>query len=195
MPEDRIRTCPVCGKQFPWTRNNRDSKTCSYECGQRSKWRDPVERFWSYVDKSGGPDACWPWTKYCLPNGYGRATWENGQDYAHRVAWIITNGPIPDDVYVCHRCDNPPCCNPKCLFPGTPTENVQDMYAKDRANPRGAPGIRNASAIVDESMVRRIRQLHEGGMTFTAIAKLSDVPISESQVSRICRRLMWSHVD
>lgn len=50
----------------------------------------------------------------------------------HRVAWEVTNGPIPKGISVCHRCDNPPCCNPQHLFLGTQSDNNLDMVEKLR---------------------------------------------------------------
>jgi hypothetical protein len=102
-------------------------------------------RFWAKVDKNGptpehhsGLGPCWMWTRSRDDRGYG-----DGYGYfgvkrkvrkAHRVAWVLTCGPIPDDTpHVLHHCDHPSCCNPSHLFLGTHAQNMADMAAKGRS--------------------------------------------------------------
>lgn len=100
---------------------------------QRRKLLPTDDRFWDYVDKSGGPDACWPWTAYVTEYGYGMCTSDRGREWAHRFAFYLANAKQPlGDLLVCHKCDNPPCCNPKHLFKGTQADNMHDMMSKER---------------------------------------------------------------
>lgn len=117
--------CHRCKKPFSVWLSQTSRKFCSEECRE-----SPVEeRFWAKVDKSGGPDACWNWKASVNPDGYGNFMWKNEQR-AHRVAWILTNGPISDGLSVLHeptRCNNRTCCNPAHLYLGTQFQNVHDM--------------------------------------------------------------------
>lgn len=109
------------------------------------KTRPVLDRFWDKVSTTPSSDDCWPWTEKTFAFGYG-AFWDGTHTmHAHRFLYIAINGPIPDDRFVCHRCDNPPCCNPGHLFLGTPKDNADDMVSKgryeterrDQARPRG----------------------------------------------------------
>lgn len=90
------------------------------------------ERFWASIDQSGGSDSCWTWTAGGHVNGYGELRAGRRLVRAHRLAWEIANGPIPDRMHVLHSCDNPPCCNPLHLSVGTNTDNHRDMVNKQR---------------------------------------------------------------
>lgn len=96
-----------------------------------------VEQFWSKVEKS---DGCWRYRGAHSSDGYGRVSrWINGREHhisAHRYAWFLVNGLVPEDKCVLHRCDNPPCCNPDHLFLGSHIENMRDKMAKGRGNHR-----------------------------------------------------------
>lgn len=65
---------------------------------------DPVEAFWSRVDRSAGDTACWPWTKAINGNGYGSLAWDKKTATAHRVAYRLTVGPVPDGLELDHLC-------------------------------------------------------------------------------------------
>jgi hypothetical protein len=94
-------------------------------------------RFWNLVDK-GEPDACWEWTG--KKDSYGRfKIVGNVLGTASRIAYILTYGMFDPALEVCHRCDNPPCCNPAHLFLGTHSENMRDASAKGRLNRRRVP--------------------------------------------------------
>lgn len=93
-----------------------------------------IERFWSKVN-IGNPNECWEWGSSRNKKGYGQFTLYDRKSFnvkAHRMAWEVTNGKIPDGLFVCHHCDNPPCCNPAHLFVGTNSDNMKDASSKGR---------------------------------------------------------------
>ena len=92
-------------------------------------FREEPWRFWAKVERRGG-DECWLWLGACDSAGYGRTT--KAAIPAHRLAWELTFGEDPGDLFVCHHCDNPPCCNPAHLFLGTSGDNSRDSVAKGR---------------------------------------------------------------
>ena len=98
---------------------------------------DDEARFWSLVRKADS-DACWEWNGPRTKRNYGMVTIARQKVPAHRAAWELTSGPIPAGLFVCHRCDNPPCVRPDHLFLGTALENNQDMWAKNRGWRGGA---------------------------------------------------------
>lgn len=133
-----------------------------------------------------GPDECWN----AASSGYNKLDWHvsfkagGRRHLAHRAAWIEANGPIPDGLFVLHRCDNPKCCNPAHLFLGTQSANALDMWAKGRARPGSVKGKRlgpSCSRSLDRAAVLEVFALYAGGHAQSAIAakfELTDAAIS-----------------
>jgi hypothetical protein len=138
-------------------------------------------RFWRYVNRSGD---CWLWTG--ATNGkYGKiGRGKNlGTVGAHRAAWEIHFGPIPEGIYVCHLCDVPLCVRPSHLTLGTPAANNMDKIAKGRANvPTGDKHWRGK---LTSMQVQEIRALAESGLLQREIA--ARFGINRVTVSRIAR--------
>lgn len=149
---------------------------------------DPVliERFstkWVKDEASG----CHLWIGAKLPKGYGfmKLPRERRQIYAHRLAYLIHYGEIPDRMQVCHRCDNPSCVNPEHLFVGSSQDNHDDMKVKGRST----YGERNARAKLTDEQVAQIRMAAEAGESNEAIAERFG--IHKATVSRIAVGSRW----
>lgn len=128
--------CPTPDCERPTVRK-RDG-ACEYHRKATAQHRAPhPERFWRYVDRSGGPTACWPWTGGRNRDGYGSFSIASRYVGAHRYAVTLAGAVLGAGDEVCHRCDNPPCCNPSHLFVGTHADNCRDTAAKGR-NPMSA---------------------------------------------------------
>jgi hypothetical protein len=91
---------------------------------------DP-SHFWARVDVAGD---CWTWTGSRFPDGYGQVHHDGSSHGAHRIAWALANQACLLPGYVVrHDCDNPPCCNPDHLRPGTVADNAADMVSRGRS--------------------------------------------------------------
>lgn len=146
-------------------------------------------RLWRRVDVRG-PDDCWEWRGARGEYGHGRigsGAPIHNHIGTHRVAWELARGPIPDGMFVCHRCDNPPCCNPAHLYLGTPADNSADMAAKKRCR----SGASHPMAVLTELKVLEIWGLL-GKLPERLIAEKYGV--SQGLISRIARRLCWAHL-
>lgn len=203
-PPQRTRSrdvqCSKCGTQFDLgyaigARRAATPQYCSTECrssaaAQRAADTMPT-RFWGWV-KRGREENCWEWTGSLNPNGYGQFTWRTGNKRSHlasRVSYTLTHGEIPPGLFVCHKCDNPKCCNPHHLFLGTAKDNMQDCARKGRMNTAGLKGEKHGSAKITEKDVRDIRASRKRNCDLAP-----QYGLTPEAISSIRRRVTWRHV-
>jgi len=164
-----------------------------------------IERFWKYVDKSGGDEACWTWLAYRESkkgHEYGRLSRSEGQSpyYAHRLSYEIAHGSIPNGLEVCHQCDNPGCVNPMHLFLGTHEDNMDDASQKGRVRGKVMYGEENPSSVLTWEKVRAIRSAYktkkgkytrgfDGGVTLKSLARQHGV--SFQTIQNIVKNEIW----
>ena len=161
-----------------------------------------VERFHKYVRKT---DGCWEWTGSKL-KGYGRL-YHNGRLVAtHRLSWTIHYGPVPDAIYVCHKCDNRGCVRPSHLFLGTHSDNIRDSVRKGRHGSQRNPHLLDALQPHPEQRARGERSgrhkltnraVHEiralaGTLPIRLIAER--YAIDRTHAYKIIRRELWTHL-
>lgn len=173
-------------------------KYCSQSCAKKHTREsatkklegNPRDRFFSNIKKEEGGIGCWVWTGLASKQGYGRMTIKKRQKLAHRYSWEIHIGEIPDEMFVCHRCDNPTCVNPDHLFVGSRADNVKDMHEKNRN--RDDRGSKHPMAKLNEDKVIQIRKKINNGDRQIDLAKEYDVhPMT---ISNIKNRKKWKHI-
>lgn len=146
-----------------------------------------TSRFMSFVRVAD--NGCWEWAGRREKNGYGRFSLGGRMQWAHRVAFTLFKGLIPDGHDVCHHCDNRACVNPAHLFTGTRAENMADASAKGRTT----IGEKSGTAKLTEADVRAIRRLYVPGVTtHRGLARMFG--ISYRGVALILNRERWRHV-
>ena len=151
------------------------------------------DRFFSKIAIGDNEDDCWEWTAAVRSNGYGVFLYNGKLWAAHRFMYDRAVGPIPDGLFVCHRCDNRLCVNPAHLFLGTPKENLADMTAKGRRKSPSFKGEENNTAKLTADEVREIRALHASGISGAALGRRYGV--SKVNISDIVRRRTWRHIE
>jgi HNH endonuclease len=143
-----------------------------------------VAKLWTLLRSPAAyePGECWEWPgKARGPTGHVPSR-RNGGAAAHRAAWVEAYGPVPDGLWVLHKCDNPPCCRPSHLYLGDRSQNVRDAYERGQiVQPRGE---KRSNTRLSDASVREIRLRYAGGETQRSIAE--SFSINNGYVSRIC---------
>jgi hypothetical protein len=190
-------TCTECG--FVFDRGYRISKTraaknqfCSIACQsafvRRERTKDLPDLFWPKV-AVGHPDECWEWLGHRRQSGYGWFNARGRPTNAHRVAYALAKGPIPDGAFVCHSCDNPPCCNPRHLWLGSPAENTKDMDRKGRRTFSTKIGAENHNAKLNAEVALEIVS---SNLSNKALSKKFGV--TPSAINNVRKGKAWAHV-
>jgi predicted XRE-type DNA-binding protein len=146
------------------------------------------ERFFEKISETQslifwGGKRCHEWTGCLMKNGYGQINVDGRAGYAHRVSWELHNGPIPQGLFILHRCDNRKCVNPDHLQLGTFMENMEDMVAKKRQ----AAGMKNSHAKLDDDAIRLIRSSDLKQKELADMFGVTQPTISEVQSGKIWR--------
>jgi HNH endonuclease/Helix-turn-helix domain len=146
--------------------------------------------FWAKVNKT---DGCWLWTGAKHTDGYGIVIRSRKNWLAHRYAFTLTYGPIPDGLVVCHACDVRPCVRPDHLALGTQIDNMTDMAQKGRARMvREQRGEANKGARLTDDRVREIRALYAQGRTLDDLGRRYSV--NPATIWHVVHRRTWRHV-
>jgi hypothetical protein len=142
------------------------------------------ERFWSKVSE---PDAngCRNWLASLDHRGYGQFQLNYKMKKAHRIAYELIKGPIPEGLHILHSCDNPKCVNPEHLSTGTNNDNVKDKMNKNRQ----CKGIQHGKSKLTEAQVLEIRASDKTQQELANIYNLD-----QSTISYIKNNKLWKHL-
>lgn len=191
----KTKFCELCGIEFTpknrWGKHFKNTRFCSKKCSNyvtgQGNCTTVESKLWPRLKISDS--GCWEWQGGKDKDGYGSLRWGKEQR-SHRVAWILSFGPIPNGLQVLHHCDNPPCCNPIHLFTGTSDDNNKDMIRKGRSNP--PRGERAGTAKLTTQDVLEIRRLHSEGIVQRKIAEMFAVGFKA--INKIVLRQRWKHI-
>ncbi len=119
----------LCGMHYMRQKRNGDPRVV-----RRIRGDNPI-RFWAKVERRADSE-CWPWTASRTASGHGMIQWGGRQQGAHRIAYTLLVGPIPDGLVIDHLCRVPACCNPRHMEPVTARENTLRGFGSPAQNAR-----------------------------------------------------------
>lgn len=162
-----------------------------------------IRSFWGSVNRFG-VDECWEWNRGRFTRGYGCFRIGRQSFIASRVAYFLATGLQLDCLLACHKCDNPPCCNPRHIFAGTEADNAADCVSKGRmpsgelhpryANPKGTVrGEAHGRSKITEGIVLMLRAEYVPKIvTCKKLSAKHGVPLDI--VKRVVSMKNWAHV-
>lgn len=138
------------------------------------------------IDKNAR--GCWRWTGPVNRAGYGILVFNNYRMLAHRFSYLFAGRHPIGDLFVLHKCDNPPCVNPDHLFKGTQQDNLDDCKSKDRH----CRGTRQWKAKLTDAGVLKIRRLHREGVLARKMALMFGV--TSATIREAITGKKWAHL-
>lgn len=161
----------------------------------RKRGEDDETVFWTRV-RVGEPDECWPYLGRVDKDGYGvfpSRRFPGNAVRAHRYAYLLKCGPIPDGLFVCHTCDQPVCVNPAHFWLGTSADNTADKMKKGRH--RVLSGGACPSSKLTEAQVREIFELLRDTNPTERIGDIAArYGVTQSNISAIYAGKSWAHI-
>jgi len=147
---------------------------------------DIIDKFKLYTQKTN--DNCIIWIAGKQKDGYGIVNYNGKSQLAHRAAYELFVANIPENMCVCHKCDNPGCVNPDHLFLGSHKDNMNDMKLKGRRKNIGIKE-KNGRAKLTIEKANKIRLEKKQGKTLKELSIIFNVGIST--IGRVCRMENW----
>ncbi len=189
-----VRTCEACQAVFSVRASDAkrgQGRFCSRDCYRQGAALPLIDRFFRYVG-SKTPTGCILWTGCTNKRGYGvigSGPPRHKMIVASRISYELFVGPIPETLFVLHRCDNPPCINPVHLLVGTHADNLADMAAKGRS----MRGELQHNAVLTSGDVREIRRRAAAGEYMKHLA--NEYHVNPQTVADAVHRKTWRHID
>ena len=153
-----MKNCSHCNVSF-YARHS--SEFCSLKCKILGNIQESESGCWLYKNSSSG--------------AYGKIRWECKWLSAHRVAYEQFIGEIPEEMWVCHKCDTPKCVNPEHLFVGSPSENRKDAVSKRRV----ALGEKNHLSKFTDKQIEEMRLLKNEGFTYVRLTRIFNCSMTQ----------------
>jgi len=191
---EKLIKCPLCGyERLVVIINGKPRYTLCNSCAHKRPLASPEERFWKHVEKT---NTCWIWTaaKDKISN-YGKfALTSTNIIYAHSYSYKLAYGEYDHNLYVCHKCDNPPCVNPDHLFLGTQHDNMIDALNKGKIDRHGDLAGRRTLSEIDAIDIKK--RYNKGcGETIDNIFNDYKNRVSRFTIYSICSNITWKYID